>query len=92
MPSASLPAVASRLQRNFDSKILKVDYAAATTRESASARRLAERQRTAPQAKPPKQQRDAAGPVKSQKNNMRLRIILPYSQIHRRATLRACGA
>jgi hypothetical protein len=35
-----------------DSKILKVGYTAATTRESAMARHLAERQRTAPQAYP----------------------------------------
>jgi hypothetical protein len=39
---------------------MKVDYTAITIREFASARRQAERQRTAPQAKPPKQQRDAA--------------------------------
>jgi hypothetical protein len=35
-----------------DSKILKLGYTAATTREFASTRRLAERQRTAPQASP----------------------------------------
>jgi hypothetical protein len=48
LPSASFPAVASRLQGN--SKILKAGYAAVTIRESASARRLTERQQTAPQA------------------------------------------
>jgi hypothetical protein len=65
LPSASLPAVASRLQDKpsaaesggggggsltCDSKILKVGYTALTVRESASARRLAECQWTAPQA------------------------------------------
>jgi hypothetical protein len=62
-----LPAVASRLQDKpsavesggagaaapiCDSKILKVGYKAAAIRESASARRLADRQLTAPQAQP----------------------------------------
>jgi hypothetical protein len=65
LPSALLPAVSSRLQDKAgamesgevraaaptcDSKILKVGYTAATIGESASARRLAERQWTAPQA------------------------------------------
>jgi hypothetical protein len=64
LPSAALPAVASRLQDKpravesgdvgaaaptCDLNILKVGYTAATTLESASARRLAERERTAPQ-------------------------------------------
>jgi hypothetical protein len=64
LPSASLPAVASRLQDNpsaaasggvgvaapsCDSKLLEVGYTAVTIRESACARRLAERRWTAPQ-------------------------------------------
>jgi hypothetical protein len=70
-----MPAVASRLQDKpsaaesegvgaaaptCDLKILKVVYKAVAILESASARRLVERQRAAPKAKPPKQQRDAA--------------------------------
>jgi hypothetical protein len=62
--NAALPAVSSRLRDklsaadnggvgatapNCYSKILKVGYTAVTIRESASARRLAEHQRTAPQ-------------------------------------------
>jgi hypothetical protein len=67
LPSASLPAVVSRLQdkpsaaRSWDAgtaapicdkKFFKVCYKAVIIRESASARRLAERQRMAPQAHP----------------------------------------
>jgi hypothetical protein len=65
LPSASLPAVASRLQNNpgaaesevvgaaaptCDKEVLKVGYTAVIISESTSARRLAERQQAASQA------------------------------------------